>query len=261
MHFALKFALDTSILTALWFEKDATPYKSLRALRARRPPRSARVSLKSGVCLEVSEGVLQGSFEPRPKMCPIFKSLLEGPQGHFPRHFRAHRIFGDTLSDTPRGTSGPKGPKTPVGGRRVLNLWYWEFTHVTSRAFWLKMPCSRHGCSHPQHSLAWHWIYSPLMARPAVLESGIHYTRSGAFFLWKLASVLDSWALKPSRNLLRFPAMCPPKTAFCRKVHFSCRKMHFFCRKIHFPTGKPIFLHFALGGWESWMVVCFWMIF
>ena len=32
-------------------------------------------------------------------------------------------IFGDTLSDTPMGTSGLKGPKTPVGGRRVLNPW------------------------------------------------------------------------------------------------------------------------------------------
>ena len=68
-------------------------------------------------------------------------------------------------------------------------------------------------------------------------------------FLWKLASVLDSWALKPSCNFLRFPAMCPPKTAFfCRKVHFSAGKCislpetAFFCRKIHVSVGKPIFL-------------------
>ena len=44
-----------------------------------------RVSPKSGVCLGVSEGVLQGSFEPRPKMCP--KSDLKVSKktlfGHF----------------------------------------------------------------------------------------------------------------------------------------------------------------------------------
>ena len=44
-----------------------------------------RVSPKSGVCLEVSEGVLQGSFEPLPKMCP--KSDLKVSKktlfGHF----------------------------------------------------------------------------------------------------------------------------------------------------------------------------------
>ena len=59
----------------------------------------------------------------------------------------------------------------------------------------------------------------------------------------KLASVLDSWTLKPSCNFLRFPAMCPPKTAFfCRKVHFSAgnrtflQENAFFCRKMHFSV-------------------------
>ena len=67
------------------------------------------------------------------------------------------------------------------------------------------------------------------------------------FFLWKLASVLASWVLKPSCNFLRFPAMCRPKTAF------FCRKMH---RETHFSAGKPTFLQFIRGG----IVVCFWMI-
>ena len=43
-----------------------------------------------------------------------------GPKGTSPDTFGHTPIFGDTLLDTPRGTSGPKGPKTPVGGRRVL---------------------------------------------------------------------------------------------------------------------------------------------
>ena len=30
-------------------------------------------------------------------------------------------LFGDTLSGTLKGTSGPKGPKTLVGGRVFLN--------------------------------------------------------------------------------------------------------------------------------------------
>ena len=68
-------------------------------LRTRRPPRRVfgpfgpevppevpeRMSPKSGVCLGVSEGVHQGSFEPRPKMCP--KSDLKVSKktlfGHF----------------------------------------------------------------------------------------------------------------------------------------------------------------------------------
>ena len=72
----------------------------MEALRTRRPPTGVfgpfepedpppevpeRVTPKSGVCLEVSEGVLQGSFEPRPKMCP--KSDLKVSKktlfGHF----------------------------------------------------------------------------------------------------------------------------------------------------------------------------------
>ena len=112
-------------------EKGATPYKSLRALRARRPPRSARerVSPKSGVCLEVSEGVLQGSFEPRPKMCPksdlkvskktlldTFKSFLEGPQGHFPRHFRTHPDFWRDSLGHSQGHFGPEGPEDSCRG-------------------------------------------------------------------------------------------------------------------------------------------------
>ena len=54
-------------------ENSPAPYRSLRALRARSPP-------------EVPErGVLQGSFEPQPKMCP--KSDLKVSKktlfGHF----------------------------------------------------------------------------------------------------------------------------------------------------------------------------------
>ena len=53
--------------------------------------------------------------------------------------------------------------------------------------------------------------------------------------LSKLASALDSWALKPSCNFLPFPAMCPPKT-----LHFSAgnciflQDSAFFCMKLHF---------------------------
>ena len=42
--------------------------------------------------------------------------------------------------------------------------------------------------------------------------------------LVKLASILDSCALKPSCDLLRFLAMCP------RELHFSAGKCAFLCR-------------------------------
>ena len=60
--------------------------------------------------------------------------------------------------------------------------------------------------------------------------------------LWKLASALDSWALKPSCNFLRFPAMCPPEN------RIFLQKTAFFCRNVHFSAGKLIFLQFAQGG-------------
>ena len=63
------------------------------------------MSPKSGVCLGASEGVLQGSFEPRPKMSP--KSDLKVSKktlfGHFYVTFRrAPRALLQTLSGTPR---------------------------------------------------------------------------------------------------------------------------------------------------------------
>ena len=64
-------------------------------------------------------------------------------------------------------------------------------------------------------------------------------------FLWKYASVLDSWALKPSCNFLQFPAMCPSKTAF-----FS-RKVHVSAGKGFFSAGKGSFLQesaFSIGN-------------
>ena len=102
---------------------------------------------------------------------------------------------------------------------------------------------------------------------PSAILSQKGIARYGGYLslvLWRLASVLDSRALKPSCNFLRFPAMCPPKTVFfCGKVHLSAGKCifryesDFFGRKMHFSAGKPIFLQFTPKGWESWMVVCF----
>ena len=92
-------------------EKDATPYRSLRALRARSPPRSARESVpeKRGDTRCAWECLSEGSrdpLSPGPKCVQkvtqkclkrhffdTFQSLLEGPQGHFSRHFRAHPDF------------------------------------------------------------------------------------------------------------------------------------------------------------------------
>ena len=95
-------------------------------------------------------------------------------------------------------------------------------------------------------------------------------------FLWKLASVLDSWAVKPSCDFLRAVScdVPPPKTAFfCRKVHLSagngiflqesaffCRKMRFFLQEKTFPY--RFFLHFAPGGVKNheWEFVSGWKI-
>ena len=67
--------------------------------------------------------------------------------------------------------------------------------------------------------------------------------------LWKLASALDSWALKPSCNFLRFLAMFPSKTAFfCRKMHFFGRKSVLFCRKVLVFCGKTHFSAVCSGG-------------
>ena len=50
--------------------------------------------------------------------------FLKGPPRPLPQTLPGTPpIFGDILSDTPRCTSGPKGPKTPVGGRISLKKW------------------------------------------------------------------------------------------------------------------------------------------
>ena len=78
---------------------DSRSKQGTKGLRKMRPPTGVfgpfgpevppevpeRVSPKSGVCLGVSEGVLQGSFEPRPKMCP--KSDLKVSKKTPFRHF------------------------------------------------------------------------------------------------------------------------------------------------------------------------------
>ena len=59
-----------------------------------------------------------------PRECP--GECLGGPRAPetLPRTVSLSRgtpIFGDALSDTPLDTSGPKGPKPPVGGWGCLN--------------------------------------------------------------------------------------------------------------------------------------------
>ena len=85
-------------------ENSPAPYKALRALRARSPPRSARESVPEtqgvpGSVWGSAPGIL---WAPSPNVSKkwlksvcldTFKSLLEGPQGHFSRHFRAHPDF------------------------------------------------------------------------------------------------------------------------------------------------------------------------
>ena len=73
-----------------------------------------------------------------------FKSPLEGPKaGHTP-------IFGDTLSHTPRCTSGRKGPKTLVGGHvslneRTVNHVYLNSIQQMVSGEFVRVRFSRHG--------------------------------------------------------------------------------------------------------------------
>ena len=103
------------------------------------PPRSARESVpeKQGVLGSVwgsAPGILWGGSAQnvskkwlKSVQKDTFTSLLEGPQGHFSRHFRAHPGFWrHSLGHFGGGTSGPKGSKTPVRGWRVLNS-KWHF--------------------------------------------------------------------------------------------------------------------------------------
>ena len=74
-----------------------------------------------------------------------------------------------------------------------------------------------------------------LASYPKVEEIGERACAS-VFFLWKLASVLDSWALKPCCNFLRFPAMCPPPKAAVISAGkcIFLQENAFFCMKVHF---------------------------
>ena len=125
----------TSIL-----ETSPTPYRRLRGLRTRSVRGvSERVSPKIGVSERASGGVSPGPFGPRTPVCPkgvlrvslecqdTFLTLRGHSQDTFwtlwgpgrdtpPDTLSDTPIFGDTLSDTPRDTSGPKAPKPPVGG-------------------------------------------------------------------------------------------------------------------------------------------------
>ena len=112
-------------------------------------PVSDRVSPKIGVSEGVSGGVSRGPSGPRVPECPkgvprvspecpdTFLTLRghsrdtfwtlrlrgpEGPRDTPPDTLSDTPIFGDTLLDTPRDTSGPKGPKPPVGGWACLNF-------------------------------------------------------------------------------------------------------------------------------------------
>ena len=62
-----------------------------------------------------------------------------------PRHTP---LFGDTLSGTSRGTSGPKGPKTLVGGRVFLNVWAWCVSTVVGAisCFAAESVCQERSC-------------------------------------------------------------------------------------------------------------------
>ena len=71
-----------------------------------------------------------------------FKSLLEGPQGHFSRHFRAHPDFWrHSLGRSQTwGTSGPTGPKScrgPASSQPVIAKGMCEWTN---QAFFLHRP-------------------------------------------------------------------------------------------------------------------------
>ena len=121
------------------FEQDATPYKESSGPSGLKFTHEVpeRVSSKSRMSLGVSEGVLQGPFEPWPKKCSkvtlkslkrhfldTFKSLLnlEGPQGHFPRRFRAHPDFWRHSLGRSQVHFGPEAPEDSCRGSRFLNL-------------------------------------------------------------------------------------------------------------------------------------------
>ena len=61
---------------------------------------------------------------------------------------------------------------------------------------------------------------------------------------WKYASVLDSWALKPSYNFPWFPAICSSKQ---ESVLFLQEKAC-FCSRMHFSRSKTRFSAVSSGG-------------
>ena len=235
--------------------KFLTVLGALLTLRTRRPPTgvfgpfgpevplgvSQRVSPKIGVCPKGSGEVFLGPFKKCPKsvFLDTFKSLF----GHIlgrgskdpwstpsdtPRHTP---LCGATLSGTSGGTSGPKGPKTLVGGRVFLNSILTQSSHLR-RLQPFPLAFSRSTGREEK------------TPTPKISLEAKHTECPCTQFLRKLASVLESRALKASCNCL----LCPPKTAlFWRKVHFSAGKCiflqesAFFGRKLHFSVGKSIF--------------------
>ena len=116
------------------FETSPTPYRRLRPGECPREcPRKSECPRECpGECLAGPSApgprVSKRSPESVPgvsKRCPDTPETLsghsgargpKGPRDTPPNTLSDTQISGDTLSDTPRDTSGPKGPKPPVGG-------------------------------------------------------------------------------------------------------------------------------------------------
>ena len=78
-----------------------------------------RVSPKSGMCLGVFEGVLQqkvSKSDLKVSKKTLFGHILGGPQGHFPRYFRAHPEFWRHSLGHSQGHFGPEGPEDSCRG-------------------------------------------------------------------------------------------------------------------------------------------------
>ena len=81
---------------------------------------------KAGCAWECLRECSRDPLSPGPKMCPksdlkvskktLLSHFLKGPKGTSPDTFGHTPIFGDTLSDTLRGTSGPEGPEHSCRG-------------------------------------------------------------------------------------------------------------------------------------------------
>ena len=114
------------------FENSLAPYRSLRAIRARSPPPKCprECPRKAGCAWECLRECSRDPLRPGPKcvqkvskktLFGQFYVTLEGPQGHFSRHFRAHPGFWRHSLGHSQEHFGPEGPEVPpVGGRRVL---------------------------------------------------------------------------------------------------------------------------------------------